>query len=79
MKEGNFASSGEIRGLGSVSGNPANAEVSGYFDKSSTETNDRNSSIQQLVDKHVDLHNEIESNDINPKDGNKKVKVVSIK
>ena len=48
----------------------------GWVNRTSVEQGQNTNLVQSLIDNHNDLHTEIESNDLNPKDGNKKVKVV---
>ena len=79
IHEQNFASSGYIRGIGAVTGiagagqegpnyNWINQNVQG-----SQENTDNHQQFYQQW--HADLHDEIEENDINPKDRGKKVRV----
>lgn len=80
IHEGNFASSGMVRGLGAVTGEAnANGEPGtnqGWIAQTSAGQQAQTQATQGLIDYHNDLHDEIEGNDLNPKDGNKKVKVV---
>ena len=71
-----------MRGLGAVTGESSGGDPgvnNTWIAQTSGEQNDRTNLVQSLVGDHVDLHGEIEGNDLNPKDGNKKVKVVSEK
>lgn len=79
MNETNTAAiSGGIRGLGNVTG-----EVSGLADdwiaQNGIESSQQTNLHQSLLDDHMDLHDEIESNDISPKNGVNKLKIVSTK
>jgi hypothetical protein len=48
----------------------------GWINQTSSGQGEHTNLVQSLIDNHNDLHSEIEGNDLNPKDANKKVKVV---
>lgn len=69
-----------MRGLGAVTGEAGGGAPGvndGWIAQTSGEQLQVVNLVQNWVNDHMDLHAEIEGNDLNPKDGNKKVKVVS--
>ena len=79
LDETNFASYGGVRGLGAVTGEASGGDPgvnNAWIAQTSGEQDDRTNLVQGLIDDHTDLHGEIEGNDLNPKNGNKKAKVV---
>lgn len=81
IREGNFASSGMIRGIGAVTGESGSATGepgmnTSWIDRTASEQEEHTQASQGLRDYHNDLHNEIEDNDLNPKNGSRRARVV---
>jgi hypothetical protein len=76
IREQNFASYGGIRGLGAVTGE-AGGGVTGtntnWINQNIQGSQENTDNHQQLYQWHADLHDEIEDNDLNPKDKGKKI------
>jgi len=89
IKESNFASYGGIRGLGAVTGEAGSATNppgmnTVWIGQCATGAQENTDAHQALQDDHnqmhgsnddYDLHNEIEDNDLNPKDKGKRIRI----
>lgn len=77
IREQNFASYGGVRGLGAVTGEASGGTEGPNYNwinqntQGSQENTDNHQQIYQQY--HADLHDEIEDNDLNPKDKRKKI------
>lgn len=71
-----------MRGLGAVTGESSGGSEglnTSWINQNGVESDENTNQHQNLLSAHQDLHDEIEGNDLNPKDSNKKVKVVNEK
>lgn len=79
IRESNFASYGGVRGLGAVTGDAAGGATGplvNWITQNNTQSQNNTDAHQSLVADNNNLHTEIEDNDLNPKDANKKVKTI---
>jgi hypothetical protein len=78
IRENNFSSYGGVRGLGAVtgesSGGPEGTNLN-WINQNIQGSQENTDSHQEILSQHQDLHDEIESNDLNPKDKGKKIKI----
>lgn len=78
IKENNFSSYGGIRGLGAVTGESGGGSTGlnvNWINQNIQGSQENTDSHQEILSQHQDLHDEIESNDLNPKDKGKKIKI----
>jgi hypothetical protein len=75
IREQNFASSGFVRGLGAVTGDPGGPDpIDNMIAQNQADAQTNTDNHQQLYQQwHADLHGEIEDLDLNPKDKGKKI------
>lgn len=77
LREMNVASSGDIRGLGNVTGTAGGGNtgnIDTWINQNITGSTENNQAHHNFAkSSHFDLHKELENNDINPKDKRKKI------